>query len=227
MTYCATKASALAFAEANLCKWLDGMVVNYTIADKLPQFTDEEYKDAVEESWAPWLAESGLRIRYVDGSSRNPEDYPNVIFTIRPIDGQFGILAEAELPCGNVNSRSQRRIWFDTNDRWANATNPPARFLDLIEVARHEIGHVIGIPHITSTNALMNPTVQGNRNLRPADIAEAVRRYGDPSQTPLPPGQGTPDFCENLLRNFFRGEALEDATKGWAYLRKALNKRGV
>lgn len=65
----------------------------------------------------------------------------------------------------------------------------PTNVIDLCRVAVHELGHMIGIPHLSVGN-LMAPTYStGIATLQGGDIAEAVSRYGPPVNppTPVPP----------------------------------------
>ena len=211
-TFCCVPQANLDAAAANPCQWPAGHVIRWTIGDKLPQFTDDEYLEVCRLAWAPWEAESGVRLRYTDGT-------PNVILTTRRIDGQAGVLAEAQLPCGNVTPTSQLRMWADTSENWTNAENPTGRMFDALRVLMHEFGHLLGISHINGDRALMNPRVSEIRTLQPPDIQEARRRYGDPSETPE-----DVDPCEKLIRQLFQtDEGRRFARIAWRRIRKALD----
>ena len=75
------------------------------------------------------------------------------------------------------------------------AENPPPGKLDLARVACHELGHLLGMDHISGPVALLNPTYNPNvRKPQAADIAQVVSRYGRPVQepAPTPPARPTP-----------------------------------
>lgn len=191
--FCNVPEPALERAAQSRCKWTTSFVPTYSIAEKLDEFSDEEYFDLCEDSWAPWEAKTGWRVKYVD------QPNANIILTTRPIDGQAGVLAEAQLPCGNIGRRTQLSMWADTGEVWVNAENPSVRMMDARRVFIHEFGHLIGIGHINGVRAIMNPAVSEIRTLLPPDIEQGVLRYGDPASTPGPDGS-TP--CDQLLRLF-------------------------
>ena len=216
MSFCSVPEHALADAARNICQWPKGVVPTYSIAEKLDAFTDAEYLELCDEAWAPWEARSGFRVEYLD------QPNANIILTTARIDGPFGILADMMLPCGNVTSRTQLVGRFDVGETWVNADNPAGRMIDGIEVFRHEFGHAIGIGHWEQDDALMNPTISGNRRLRPWDIEQVVLRHGDPSETPGPGGESA---CETMLRGmpcFATEESRKTALKAWALAKKSM-----
>lgn len=125
--------------------------------------------DTFAWAWFHWSEVCGISPRMVD----RVED-ANVVFEGREIDGAGKTLAISDWPDGN------RQVWgrFDSTESWVFMNEPPKFKLDLGRVAMHEIGHLLGIPHL-SAGALMQPMYDLKlRGLQPADIAEAVRRYG-------------------------------------------------
>lgn len=100
----------------------------------------------------------------------------NVVFEGRPIDDVGRTLAISDWPDGD------RQVWgrFDASESWVFMQDPPKFKVDLGRVAVHEIGHLLGIPHLAA-GAMMQPMYDLKlRGLQPADRAEAVRRYGPP-----------------------------------------------
>jgi hypothetical protein len=111
------------------------------------------------------------------------------------MDGQNGVLAESQLANGQSGQKWQR---YDSGERWVNAERPNNFEIDLARVACHEIGHFIGIPHISQGN-LLQPTYDVRiRKPQAGDIREAQARYGKPSPTAPPPPGG--DGSEFLVR---------------------------
>ena len=110
-----------------------------------------------------------------------------------PIDNQFDILAQALVfftPTSNpsVWSIVSSEITFDSLDFWKTDFGEPSDSFDLFQVLSHEIGHAIGIDHVSSDtiSALMNPFyTEGFRGLQADDIAAAQALYGL-SAVPLP-----------------------------------------
>lgn len=215
--FCAVPEPVLAAAEARVCKWPARHVIRWLIESKLDEFGDDEYREVVSSSLDPWEAHSGVRFEFVSAD-------PNLVFTTRPIDGQFGILAEAQLPCGFPTSTSTLFCWMDTREDWVNAQNPAGRMIDATRVLIHEIGHLLGLPHApVGIGAIMEPSISQIRTLKPWDIQQAVLRYGDPSTTP---GPGVAGPCEELLSKCFQGESLHTALKAWELLKRALANNG-
>jgi hypothetical protein len=100
-----------------------------------------------------------------------------------PIDGPMKTLAWSELANQSLTPKRQR---YDSGEAWVVSETPTNRQIDLARVACHEIGHVLGIPHISAGN-LLAPTYSSRVRVPQAgDIAEAVRRYGPPQQRPTP-----------------------------------------
>jgi hypothetical protein len=104
------------------------------------------------------------------------------------IDGRNGILAQSELPIG-FTPQFTRQIsqLYDTGENWTLSGNPPANRIDLGRVMCHELGHAIGIGHITDGN-LMAPMYSTQIALpRNGDVTEARARYGSPAPVSPPP----------------------------------------
>lgn len=189
--FCAVPEATAAAANTN-CRWPHSPV-RWTIGEKLDEFDDEAYKEILTNAIAIWEAVSGLRTEYVESNA-------NIVCLARHIDGPRGILAEAQLPCGNVNESTQLWVRFDVGEAWVNAQNPPQQRMDLFRVAGHEFGHSWGIGHIEGVRALMNPFISDVRGLMPPDINEQVDRYG--KVPPQPPNGGGQTPCYQLARYF-------------------------
>jgi hypothetical protein len=180
---------------AGVCQWPIGMTVKYSVLDPLPGFDKDSFFDLMKEAITPWDEVSGV----VTQATKNPAE-ANILIGVRRIDGPQGVLAEAELPCGNVNERTQLRVWGDSSDQWIVAENPPSGRVDVIRVYRHEFGHSFGIGHNQDgvKNALMDPYVSDIRTLQEWDIAQQVLRYGEDILPPPVGGDGA-DLVDLLL----------------------------
>lgn len=143
--------------------------------------------DAVEAALPGWNNVCGVRLRM----STNPNT-ANLVLTVGPIDGPGNVLAQNELPVGIVGSGPYRQLTglYDASERVVLADNPPAGMLDLARICRHELGHFLGIGHISDGN-LMAP-VYSSKIAMPqrGDILEATFRYGPAA--PVAPVQPTP-----------------------------------
>jgi len=173
------------------CKWHQ-KEITWTITGQVPGISPPQLKDAYELAWSYWAEVCDLKPRYVSSTSQ-----AMVVMDSGRIDGPGKTLAWSEMPCGRVNSLDQK---YDTTEKWIIAENP-RNGIDMVRVAAHEIGHAIGIPHISNGN-LMAPTY--NRNVRKpqaGDIDEAVFRYGKPKVDPVDP-KPKPNPWSEILAKF-------------------------
>lgn len=116
-----------------------------------------------EWAWATWAGSCNIKPMMVQDPSQ-----ALIRVNAARIDGTNGVLAQSEL-ANNTNNPKQQ--WYDF-EAWAEW------FLKI--TALHEIGHVLGIPHLSAGN-IMQPTLAQNlRSLQSGDILECVTRYGRP-----------------------------------------------
>lgn len=143
---------------------------------------------AIELALKAWNDVCGVRM----SMSTNPKT-AHLVLEVGPIDGPGKVLAQNELPVGFFGPANVRQLrgLYDSSERVVLADNPPSDKLDLGRIARHELGHFLGISHITDGN-LMAPTYSSRIRLpQNGDILEARARYGDP--VVMPPNGSTPD----------------------------------
>jgi len=141
------------------------------------------FADALAYAVKAWNDVCGLRLTHTTNSRT-----ANIAVSQGLIDGRNGILAQSELPIG-FSPGFIRRLGqqYDTGEAWTLSANPPANRIDLGRVMAHEIGHAIGIGHISDGN-LMAPTYSTSIALpRNGDVTEARARYGAPAPTTPPP----------------------------------------
>lgn len=122
---------------------------------------------------------------------------PNLLVTTRRLDGGSGVLADCQIPVGNVGPGTTLIMRIDDSESWGLVENPPNGLVDLYRVGLHELEHFHGLGHRPPNNddpALIAPLYNPRmRNLQAADKAELVRRYGPPKQVPKPvPGPAVP-----------------------------------
>jgi hypothetical protein len=161
-----------------LCRWPQKRIA-WTIAGRLPHLSDADQKDAFQEAWSSWSAVCGIEPLYTANART-----AHVVMGSGGIDRSGGTLAWSELPCGRSGPFEGRQLQqkYDSQETWVIAEDPGRHEIDLVRVAAHEIGHVLGIPHLKE-GALMAPSYNAAiRRPQADDIREAVRRYG-PSDT--------------------------------------------
>lgn len=165
---------------------------------RLGKFSDMDFKDRA----TTWFKEiSGCCDRHFEYTS-NPR-LANILYTVQRLDGASGVLADCQLPVGNVNGDTQLLCRFDDSEAW---TDEGSGIL-IYPVGLHETEHAMGLGHKpanVNAAALISPRYDPNiRNLQAADIAELVRRYGKPT-TVTPPPPTTP--IEGMVFSYGDGE---------------------
>ncbi len=118
------------------------------------------------------------------------------------IDGLNGILAWSELADNTNQPKTQR---YDNSENWRNSETL-AGGMDLVRVAAHEIGHVLGLEHDSpSAAALMRPSVsEGIRKPTARDFdrlyALGYKKRTTPIPDPVPPLPPVPDGYLRILK---------------------------
>lgn len=166
-------------ASATLAKWPKNRL-RYIITGWLPGLQREDQRAAYAAAWGLWSA-----VADIGAEETTDPNEADVVMGMRSIDGPMGVLAESELANGRDQ---QKRQWYDSGERWAIGDTVPAGRLDLVRVACHEIGHVLGIGHIGAGNLLAPTYSTSIRKPMAGDIREIQARYGPPrAPRPTPP----------------------------------------
>lgn len=160
--------------------------LTYAITGFLPAFTQAEYKRIVRDVFDCWEAVCGIRADEVTSTSAN------IIISAgrgrrMNFDGPSGVLAWCELPMGS--NPQQVRLMMDLDETWVQNGGG----IHVKNVLCHELGHGLGLEHITGAKALMNPIYDENvpAPLSP-DISQVVQRYGNPRPRTQPQPPSTP-----------------------------------
>lgn len=144
----------------------------------LPPSVWFSFLSVIEESLSQWQNVCGVKFSFLQDSKK-----ANLIFEFKDIDRPGGILAYTEVPDPMEN---QKRLSFDLNENWStlNFADPANLYrLDIRRVVLHEVGHVLGIPHLEAGNLMQVNYSWAINSLQPGDIAEAVRLFGSPKLT--------------------------------------------
>lgn len=140
----------------------------------------------MEQAWKYWSDLIEIRPRRV--ATRGEA---KVWGTFRRIDGPSNVLAWSML-ANNTNNPAEQR--YDSGERWVKM-NPetPSGGIDLVRVACHEIGHVLGLDHDSgNANALLRPSYSTSipkpteRDLQRI-VGLGYRRRTAPLPPPAPP----------------------------------------
>lgn len=218
--FCGVPESVLAVAAEHLAQW-PFKRLTWTVADPLPGLSDGDWQEAFRLATSYWAEVCGLEFAYTPNART-----ANILATAGRIDGPSGTLAWSELPAGTARQLTQK---YDTGEqRWTISETPRGGELDIVRVVCHEVGHAIGLGHL-SAGALLAPTYSASvRRPQSQDIAEVVRRYGKrvsptpiPTPTPAPAPAPTPggstlnNFLVQMVLNLLRSQLekwLQDGT---------------
>lgn len=147
---------------------------------------------AIDAAFASWSAAvSGLTFVLVadDGAPFDAATTSgNIRVGMHAFDGASGVLAHAFFPPAN-GLTAAGDMHFDIGDCWESAFDGTADgCFDIGQVAKHEIGHSIGLRHTAVPGSLMNPYyTEAFVGLQADDIAGGCFIYGcSPVAVPEP-----------------------------------------
>ena len=173
-----------------------------------------DLRAATAEAFGVWAQYAPLHFVEVADSGPAPSDttdyfadsLPEIRIGAHPQDDALA-LAHAFLPVDTAVSGLAGDIHFNSESilNWGIEDGFPV--IDFVEVLTHEIGHALGLTHISGTNAIMNAYHGfwfghgGTPFLLPADIAavQAIYGAGAGSVDPVPEPATVVLVCTGLV----------------------------
>ena len=169
-------------------QWPRGVKLTWGITfSRLGRLSDMDVKDAVTSALKEISECCDVRHDYVPNANA-----ANLKLTTQRLDGASGVLADFQIPVGNVSVDTTQLLGrFDDSETWVLDETPAQGTIDFYRVVLHELEHGHGLGHKPASlqvPALIAPVYSPVvRHLQPADKSELVRRYGDRVAPPAPP----------------------------------------
>lgn len=172
----------------------DCRFVSYYFINGTFDIAGDGERDAVKRAFDSWSAitnldfyeacsanDADIKIKWATGSHGNHRNGPGVNCTAcKAFDGPGGIIAHAAFPDFVYYGNDQGDIHFDDAEDWTIGGGGLTR--DVETIALHEIGHSIGLLHVSpSSNAVMKPgdTIPVIRRILTTDDISGARAIYD------------------------------------------------
>lgn len=165
--------------------------LTYHIANSPSSLSSAETRAAIETALAAWA--SVADITFTPTTQRGSSDSIDISFG--RIDGPGGTLAQAYFPDDVNPARIAGDVQFDSSEVWEVGNSLGSAAFDLVWVAVHELGHSLGLDHLSSSAAsVLVPYVSPNQafvSLANVDIAAIQNLYAAAGETLTPVDTGT------------------------------------
>lgn len=174
-------------------RWQPGVKLAWGIAfSRLGVLSDMDCKDAITAALKEISDACDVKHEFISNADR-----ANIKIISTRLDGASGVLADCQLPVGNVTVEgTQLLMRIDDSETWGLFANPPAGKIDFYRVVLHELLHAHGLGHKPANvnePALIAPMYSTQiRSLQKADKGELVRRYGAAKTIPTPTTPAAP-----------------------------------
>lgn len=174
-----------------VCKWPMAKITYYHEV-RLPGCTPEQVAKAFDIAFAQWAQICDIEPTRVQESNKANIYARSGTGKKHHLDGAGGTLAWSELPCG-VHENIQLDQMYDEAEDWS--------FNMAVAVMCHELGHALGLPHLSWGN-LMAPYYDPNvTEPQAGDVEEIVKLYGKRKQPYAPLTDGPLQVHGTLLIN--------------------------
>lgn len=179
-------------------QWPRGSHITWALGfSRLGALSDMDLKDAYTRAFA----EISACCDVTHAMASNPRS-ANILVNVVRLDGPSGVLADMQIPVGNVDQSSQLLGRIDDSEVWGIFENPPANKIDFYRVALHELLHAHGLGHKPDNvpgPALIAPMYSRSiGHLQALDKQELLRRYGPPQTPSVPTSPNSPPTSPNL-----------------------------
>lgn len=166
--------------------------LSYVVAEYVEGLLPSTQDELLAKAFSSWSDICGLKFKQMKLTSSATNDNPQIVISRgsgshQGFDGPFGVLAYAFLPT-NANFMGQLVMRFDNSETWLDGSANQRGILYL-NVAAHEIGHLLGLEHSSAKGALMAPyyNIQVASPQLVDDISRIQTLYGRPAPRPVPP----------------------------------------
>lgn len=171
---------------AGVKSWRNGSTVTYFIEKFVNGLPQADQVALLDLAFRQWAEVADLKFKRVESASQ-----ANIVISTGrgagdQFDGPSGTLAWAYLP-PRPDFQGQLLMRFDLDETWTKST--AERGILYLNVATHEIGHLLGLEHSRVSSALMAPyyAVGISKPQRNDDVSRIQAIYGKPSAPPPPP----------------------------------------